>query len=390
MKIKISDVVICILLILGALTVINISFYHFYRSIFGACICMILCCCCSARVFYGDNAKTISLLICFFALNILISIFNENAGIGATLNILLFICLHILMKINRVSPIVIKFLTCIYAIECLYIASISKGYGALHWASYVDGSNAYVNTNYMSYMICIMSFQVWAYLKNTQFGHRVFGKAISAGLLILNIWAISNLDSRSSYIAILFFFVLVYFYPNNLITKKNILLIYIFLLALSIIVPIIYVYMYKSGITINTVGAISKNTFTGRELIWSEYIRHFRGIKDWIFGLGSHTEIHGGADMHNMSLALIKNGGIISALLVYVYIGKEITKCLDTTVTKEKFMYLAAVLASLAIGFFESTFLTSQFFCIFTLLLYEASFTTEKLLLENEETYVDS
>lgn len=369
---NVSQGLIYILLIMGALSAVVMPVYRLYIKcsvIVG--ILLIICCLCRS-VINNENGRLVVCTGIFFILNIIVSHFNSEAGIGATINILIFVYLHLSLKVNDISRRFIKFLSLLYLGVCLYCAFVSRGYGALHYASYMSGKNLYINPNLLAYMVCIMSFQVWTMIREYSLESKFILSIANLGFILLNIWSISNLECRSSYLAILLFFFLVYFYPSRLITKTNIILIYILLILASVLIPIIYIYMYKNGIFLNVIGGITKRTYTGREIIWNSYVENFSSVKDWIIGLGSKAEIQGFADMHNMTLSLLKNGGIVSVAIVYLYLGKQIAHCFDMKMTRQRFTYIAAVLAALVIGFFESIFLSSQFFCILVLLLYQA------------------
>lgn len=376
-KINVSRFLIYLYMFFGAISSINIQLYRFYHN-YGVLIgILIIISCLLVRLYDRDNGIVILGTLIYFALNVFLVFSNPNAGIGAVINILILIYLHVNMKIKRISNRFINVLTIIYVIECLYCTLLSKSYGSLHYESMINGNASYINPNFLAFIVCIMSFQIWATIKRKFFSNKYTAPILNILLIFLNIGTVSNLDSRSSYLAILVFFCLVYFYPQRFVTKNKILFLYIMVILFSIIIPIIYVYMYKHGISIDSVGSISKRTFTGREIIWMDYINSFSSIKDWLIGLGSQATIHGATDMHNMTLSLIKNGGIISMLLVYGYIGREIKCCFDNNISRNQFAYLAAVLSSLIIGFFESIFLSSQFFIVLVLLLYEARITAE-------------
>ena len=128
--------------------------------------------------------------------------------------------------------------------------------------------------------------------------------------------------------------------------------------------------MYKNGISVEAIGPIEKETFTGREIIWIHFIESFPTLFQWLFGLGSQFKIVGATDMHNCTLSLIKNSGIIGTWIVYSIIGRALWDLPVERLKKKSFVYVAALLAIMVIGCFESILLVSQLFCIMILMLF--------------------
>ena len=126
-KIKVSQLLIYVLLVVGSLSAISLPVYHLYKkyAVFLG-ILLIMCCLCK-RIFDKEYGRIILSTVIFFVLNVLFSISNENAGIGATINILIFIYLHMLLKLDGINTKFIQYLSILYAIECVYCAYVSRG-----------------------------------------------------------------------------------------------------------------------------------------------------------------------------------------------------------------------------------------------------------------------
>ena len=375
MKISLNKLFTMSLLVVSALTTINVSIFKTYDryAIYTVPIIMFLTIR-GTRKCKDDNRIMIVMLFYSF-LCIGLNLILKNYGIGSLLNTLLMIFFYIFLKNNsNLKSKDFKLLFIVYFCICLMISLVSKKYGAMHYASIISGNESYVNPNFVAFMICIISFILWIMIKEYRFKNKFVSTLLSLIILLVNIISINNLQSRSSYLAIMFFFAISYFFPEKWMTKKNALILYWGIIVLTIVIPIIYIYMYKYGISIDSVGGISKRTFTGRENIWINYTSEFKSIFQFLFGLGSKSTISGASDMHNCTLSLFKNGGIVLTSIVYLFFYRQIILAFEdkNLISKEKFIYIIAFISTFIIGCFESTFINSQVYFLMCLFIVQA------------------
>lgn len=126
------------------------------------------------------------------------------------------------------------------------------------------------------------------------------------------------------------------------------------IIVLGTIFPLIYLWMYNSGIELVFLG---KSLYTGREDIWQLAINGFEQQPlSILYGLGSKAELWSGhsLNVHNNYWAVIVNFGLIGHVIFYgtiVYVVSYITKRQNDLRTKK--IVSAFICGALVLGFTE-------------------------------------
>lgn len=127
---------------------------------------------------------------------------------------------------------------------------------------------------------------------------------IASGAIIA--WRIWSTDSRTSIFAGFAFIALLIIFQKKLkITNKKI---YLLALMVSILIPLIYVWMYNSGIMIGTTLG-GKGFYSGRETIWTEVFK--RVMENPVFGSSNKLDFNGILSTHHSLLAILCYYGFI-------------------------------------------------------------------------------
>lgn len=282
--------------------------------------------------------------------------FTPQIGFGAYYTYSMLICIFISVKEIRLNCRQMNIIYCASFVVYLKYIFLAKGYGEMHYASVVNNDYSYINTNVISFMISLLCMFLWIEIDRKIFINKYIRKLTKILIIIGSLYVTNNLQSRSSYIAIIIFAGIMYFIKKDFLTRKNVLfLLYLILVIGSFLVPIIYIYMYENNINISSIGSINKSTFTGREIIWKNLFATFREFPNinFLLGLGSKHELNSlGADMHNNSMSILKNYGVVGICLLYGFIGTKIKR--NKCINRESLNFLIAFLCSLIIGYFET------------------------------------
>lgn len=302
--------------------------------------------------------KDFSWLYGFILIALIQAFFTPQIGFGACYTYLTLICIFISVKEIGLSSKQINVIFITSGVIYLKYIFLAKDYGQLHYNSVVDNDYSYINTNVISFMISLLGMFLWIEMDRKIFINKYFRKLLKILIILGSLYVTTNLQSRSSYIAIIIFALIMYIIKINIFTRKNVLfLLYLILVLGSFLTPIVYIYMYENNIDISSVGSISKSTFTGREIIWKNLFATFRQSSNvnLLLGLGSKYELKNlGADMHSNSMSILKNYGFIGICLLYGFIGSKIKN--NKSIKRYNLNFLIAFLCSLIIGYFETVF----------------------------------
>lgn len=299
----------------------------------------------------------------------------------------------------RFSDREIKLIGILYLfLNVFYVWKSENLYSSYYYNVYNDIKS--INPNILAYVLLFTSMVLVAYVMekiyiNRHFKIRTFFLALCiAALLAGNLYGISNFNVRGSYYPLLLYViicVIVLFKKNSLSKNKWILFFYWSVVILSVIIPILYVYLYSQGTSLKLgAGGIEKNFFSGREIIWTHFFQTINeSLLDLFFGIGSNGLLIGfnaAEDLHNNTFALITNYGLIITVLYYSYIFYKIKRMCIRGMDKISCLYVCAFICSMINGFFEATVYFSPIFLMMNLLIGLAEWRQRKRM-EYENSY---
>lgn len=220
-----------------------------------------------------------------------------------------------------------------------------------------------LNPNMMGFYYFTMAvcFMAWAMMSMSKKVRRLV-----VVFFILGAYCIYKTEARTSLLALaLYGFALLIKKAKFIQDDKRFALLILFGWILVLIIPIIYIWLYKKfgdqGLFI-----LGKNFFTGRELVWMDTFDMI--MQAPIFGCGNKELMQGvglTSSAHNSLLAIWKTSGIIP-VLVYVVL---FVFCRSISQNKHKTVDVlkVALIGYLFIAAFETSY-TDGTMCIFGLL----------------------
>lgn len=195
-----------------------------------------------------------------------------------------------------------------------------------------------------------------------------------AGIFIVSVLIQSlRLHARGSMLGILCFAVVYFILPKKPWTAYAI-------LFGSIAFPFVYLLLWKSGVTLS-ISIADKNFYSGRELIWNEFLNAF--LKYPITGIGSNFErmvpnsplyeVH-----HAILNILFVHGTPVFLITLYLWIKRLKGLFHYTSFTANQMMCLAGIYGMMVIGTFENFYISAPFNMIYYMLMvliYQKNFS---------------
>jgi hypothetical protein len=346
-----------LVLVINALVFVDDKFLNIYRniSIFN-CIILVLVLYFNKRILKELINETIYLI--FFFSMMLFTLLITGGGVGSVINLIYFIITFLALKYITLSTRQWIILISIYSLITIRYLLISDVYAINSY----NTEFTQINNNIIAFFITLISITtviVLNYLTelNNTSSQKIFKIYLPFITLIIGFITVTNLGSRGSLITLLFFTFFYFFFPKGLFKYKNVAIIfYLFFVIIGFLIPLFYIYMYRNGIEITEVGSIEKETFTGREIIWSALLNELHGFKNLLFGLGSEVPISGFHDMHNSQLSIIKNFGLTGIVLFYGFFFLEIKSMFHKSeyITKTKILSIFSFSSFILLGSFEA------------------------------------
>ncbi len=289
-----------------------------------------------------------------------VNIVLSHSGYGVIFNIMNFLLiLYLADKVHFDYKIYVAI-----GIACFVILGTWVG----------KGDKTY-NTNLASMILfSLASFAVTVLVKVTEhYQKELWGKVISLFFMIGIIlsWVI-KLRARCVVVGICVFTVVNYLIPKVVWGWKWLYRTCVgILISGSILFPLWYVWLWKSGVTIDT-RVFGKRFFSGRDIVWDQFLTAF--YKEPFTGIGSdfltkipdalYTEVHNGL-LH----ILVVHGIFIFAIAAF-FLGKRLfqiqEKAVESMVVRQ---CIAVIVAQAAVSVFENYFIMA-FYNIFILLLF--------------------
>lgn len=172
-------------------------------------------------------------------------------------------------------------------------------------------------------------------------------------------------NSRTAILSIFAFWILSFLLKKS-IKRTTFRIVTMVILAISVILPIIYLILFKY---LSNFMLFGKNFFSGRQLVWQSVIDL---IKEYpVFGSGNdflltNVDRSYTASAHNMLLGLIKMFGFLPAFSIFIYfVNNNANKSLG----ERNRISQIAFLSSLICCFFESFYTYSHLYLFFLLFL---------------------
>ena len=268
------------------------------------------------------DLKTLFKDLCYLAvlgIYCLFSTFVTGGGIGSVLSNMLPLVLLCCLELCEVDQ-KFKFIICACAVLMVVVFAtmsvIMTEYN--HW---LIGE---INPNTVG-IFTVSLFALWcAFTKFIGWKE----KLLFVLFLLLSIITIINVMARTSLIGMCVYLVLLVI-PSRYFKPKFTFAVHIFVVLVALLLPLVYLYMYRNGVQLTLFG---KNLFTGREGVWEKMFAFMdeKGAMGWLYGIGSHMAIHGEKfNSHNSYYSITACFGVfglIGFVLFYVLKLKNVIK----------------------------------------------------------------
>lgn len=281
-----------------------------------------------------NNSKNILLFIGIMFISLISVVFN-NGGMGSLFNILSFMLGVLIFNNIIIDKKKYKFLIGVSCALFLYMFYLSFSV----WDSYLRGIS-FLNPNSVALYLLFSAFVLDSNFKNWK---------ISLFLFPLCIYGIYLTECRSAIFACIIYLLITRFsLIRNFVFKYKKSILYA-LVFLGTIFPLIYIYLYKNGITIS-LSFSDKSLYTGREVLWMNMLASLKNEPySLLFGLGTNyvTEIGVITNFHNWYFGVLFTFGILNYFLYFIFLIYNIS-------SKSDIKTLASFIAVFIMGFFES------------------------------------
>lgn len=209
------------------------------------------------------------------------------------------------------------------------------------------------NTNLIGYYnFLMMIFAILLFNDNKK------RKLITIIWIIISMLQIYFSDSRSALMGGIVVLIMIYIIPTKLLKTKFYNVLIIGLIVGSLVFVYIYVYMWENNIEVN-LSFSQKSFYSGRQRIWSELIKNFKGNE--VFGVGSNyysNEQGNNLNIHNSWFNILIIYGIPNFVLI-VYIFYQVLKKANITKSKNVKILLSGIIGILIISYFENNLLSN-------------------------------
>ena len=280
---------------------------------------------------------------------------GKPASVGLLLWNIWWGCLLAKYKMNRLGINLLCVVGFVMFIYNLIHINMFQHYFALS----VEERAGYINPNVQAFLLCFYSSMLIV-LFTYKFR---FYRRWHLGLLqiIVTIWGIVKSGARGALLCFLLFIVIQYFIPMKLKRKERLMLmIYVAIVIAGIIVPIIYVNLYKCGINISYVTSAGKTFYSGREWLWGLVLDALgnRPI-NWLFGIGSAALE---TSVHNTFLRVVVDFGLIGYVAYYFFYANRIKEVYENGKPSDLQINMITVcIAAISNGIFEPIILNWGF-----------------------------
>lgn len=307
------------------------------------------------------NSKKI-LLLGILVINLMIGMFKNKTGFGSILTICNLYMLFIYGKYIKIRKNFVIIISKLIAIsEILLLVANKSMYNP--------------NTiGYLYYVLLIYFFIAFSGKKDN-----LCNKAIKLIIIVFNIIAIYNSDSRASLLGASVFIIINIM--HKVIVEKTLIykVVTLILIVGTILFPYIYVDMWKNGVDVDMEYS-DKKFYSGRQVIWNQMIEGFRNNK--LYGIGSNFKVDGleVLNVHNSLFAIYMIYGIINFIPFFILFLSFIWKMQKNCNNKINQIAIAGIIGMITISYYETNLIWANMFGYFMILTCIANhdFVNEK------------
>lgn len=354
--------IIIISLLVGMFPILaNSTIYHIlYALLFGMTFIYII------MKIYNRNFKY-NLILILILIFILLGIFYRNEK--RTIYALSFVCILFSCYVFEVSELNAKFINNVSLLLSFAIVPTIIFNGIFN--SNIEGGTSFSGR--------LNPFMYFPYLLIAMINNKK-NKAIEIALKIIFILTFVDIIWSGSRVALLSMLFIIVMYILICLNNKNIIftktikkmlkILLIVIIVLQIIIPQIYIWLYKNyenELNTWTYNLTGKYFFSGRQRVWSRIDETIQGNETW--GTGDVDYKEQLQSPHNEFMNLYYCWGIFVSLLTFIYfyiIGK---RCITNASNKMDLIIILGFLANIICTMFETYLYTAHFFIFNNLLV---------------------
>lgn len=352
--------------LVSSLPIFSFSMFKYYSSI--SLYIMLLF---SLLIIFLNDAFNIRSILFFLVATIycFIALLYSKGGIGSLITFLLqFLMVFAFEKVSF-SPKDKKLIRLICKIIFLYLFIKSFIY-AKNWDYYRWND---INPNSMSQYLFFSYIFINSFDTSSGFLRRF---VLFAAMIV----AFLNYESRAICVSALICFIGFVFI--KFMSYKRLKFVLFLFLLISLVFPFIYILLYSNKIEISF---LSKNLFTGREIIWTELFNRLNAsVWNWVFGIGSNVALWNGTmNVHNNTFAVIADFGVLGFLIFYVFVFNRVG-IFNVETRENKMLLIGWICSAIILGITEvTTMWTDTYLFVFMMFgLASKSNISNKVLLK--------
>ena len=282
-----------------------------------------------------------------------------------------FMFCFMIANINLEEKVLKRLYITMLVVFLLWIVRIYNYYGYFMVSIYDLGKVNTLNSNLVGMIILLLTILLCAL--SDKLGIK---KNVQLIICVMGIWGIWNAATRGSLMAFLVFLLLNYCIPKRIFRQKSVmLLLYSTIFMVGFIFPIVYVYISKIGVGLNSFLNM-KGLFSGRQLVWDECFYLLKqSMRNLLFGIGNYNGNEmlylsaDGNSMHNWYLKMIYSFGLIGISLYFIFIFLMIRNVYKNKVSNVQITFLLGFMAILVNGYFENMLNSYILSCLVYLVL---------------------
>lgn len=340
--------------------ILNLSYSLFYpvyialHSIYHIIILGIIIAIYVSERFLSLNRNKLFSLMVFFGATVAVIQINHS-GLGLVINILWPLTIIYVFKNSNLTTRYLQRINNLMLVGWFVSLVSTFTYNEAYFANFEAGIEVEgVNPNTMAIIIVFTALFLHLYV-DSSYKPKLFKVAIT----LLSFIALYRTRSRTSLIAFVVILLMEFILKKKIKKSSKLgMAIPILIIALGIIFPFVYTYLYAQGIIGYHTLFLGKRIFTGRQYIWLslwEYLQQHNNA--WLWGVGYNTELYsrGTFNMHNAYVAIFAQYGIPLFICYISYILHSFKKMYNKydNVSDLQFKCYQILIYILIVGFGE-------------------------------------
>lgn len=302
-----------------------------------------------------DKNKLTTVLFLVDIMLLFLSNLSNNSGFGSIASVITFL---LILQISSYIKINKKTMLLLLIIDLLFwMYSLTIDYEFYN----INTNNAASSVFYL----CVIIINLMWIIINNKF-YRKIGILFIIIITLLNIikYDCRNIMLVLSLLLLLVLFDLTKFFKKSNTLKRNL---FWFIITIgSLIMTIIYIFLYKNNYYLNLSFISTKSFYSGRESIWLNLYDIFK--KHIVFGIGSKSIYFPRQGAHNYMLSVLTLFGLPHFIVFISNIYSYVSNLFSNKINNKNYLCLMSIMCLFFTEFFEASFIDgSKLYTLFIL-----------------------